>query len=473
MLLRDLYRYRASRKKNAREAWLSACLSELLDQDPALRIALLAAINVKLDGAVTVEHQRRFGELGASQIADVLIENEAACVILECKDGARPDLRQMQGYAKLDGKAVVVLVAGATAIDKHTRGKGWEPFRKLSWQRIHDLADPTTKNPLTDWFRMSFRELLDWAGQAPVSDVQPAQVLAMLKYWERSALRQKELRAAVAALQPAAMAPDDERWEVDGLSAWWTTTRATDGMDVRGLGINAEMTPRGAFDWSLDLRPTSAGPKAADLERCGFEDLEYEKWWQIHLFRGQASGVWESELANAVAMGRAVLKSLKLRRGQSALPTGATPVKDAADVGGQAGRTNARIWSAARSVREALAERMGGKAGHQYATIFDGSTASGWFWPEIEDPGYFRVCLGWGKAANKARYPAVAAWWQTAASRFPLARLHQDEESFSSVFSVDLREVPLRDACDTLVELAGDLFRERRGDLFSAKGSLK
>ena len=169
-------------------------------------------------------------------------------------------------------------------------------------------------------------------------------------------------------------------------------------------------------------------------------------------------------------MGRAALKSLKLRKGQSTLPGGATPVKDAADVGGQAGRTNARIWSAARSVREALAERMGGKAGHQYATIYDGSTASGWFWPETEDPGYFRVCLGWGKTANKARYPTVVAWWEASSSRFPLATLTQNDESFCSMFSVDLREVPLRVACETLVELAGALFREKRAELFSAKG---
>jgi hypothetical protein len=470
MLLRDLYRYRASLKKNAREAWLSACLTELLEQDPVLRVAVLAAIDVKLEGAVTVEHQRRFGELGASQIADVLIEGDAIKVILECKDGAPPDLKQLQGYAKLDGKAIVVLVAGATAIERHTGGKAWEPFRKLSWQRIYDLADPSTGNPLTDWFRLSFRELLDWAGQAPVFEVQPAHVRAMLDYWERSALRQKELRAAVAALQPAVMEAAEERWEVDGLSAWWSAARATEGMDVRGLGINAEVTPRGSLDWSLDLRPTSAGPKAVDLERCGFVDLDHEKWWRIHLFRGQASGLWEAELGNAVAMGRATLKALKLRKGQSNLPTGATTVKEAADVGGQAGRTNARIWAAARSVREALAERMGGKAGHQYATTYDGPTASAWFWPVTEDPGFFTVCLGWGKVANKVKYPAVAAWWKGNASRFPAVRLARNEESSSSMFSVDLREVPLRDACDILVELAGTLFRENQSELFAAKG---
>lgn len=470
MLLRDLYRWRATPRKDAREAWLSACLTELLDQDRALLAAILTKLNLAVTGPLIVEHQRRFGPLGDSQVADVFIEGDATRVIFECKDGALPDLKQMRGYSQRDGQAILVLIAGAGAIKKYASGPAWSAFRTLSWQTIFDLAEPSTQNPLVDWFRASFRELLDWAGQAPIAEVLPSQVRAMLTNWERSSLRQKDLRRAVSALQPSFMKPDAGAWEAEELSAWWAVSRATDRMEIRGLGLNAEVTPRGSLDWSLDLRPASKGPSGAALSKSGFEDLDYEKWWQIHLFRGQASGVWETELAEAIALSRVAMKSLGLRRGQAAVPGGKTPVAEVADVAGQAARTNARIWAARRSVRQALAERVNGKAGHFYATVYDGDgTASGWFWPETEEPGFFSVHLGWGEAANKARYPAVSDWWKARCDGHAAVSVRQHPESHAAIFSVDLREVPLRRACDALVEVASELVSDRRSDLFVAK----
>lgn len=468
MLLRDLYKSRWSAKKESREAWLSACLTEVLDADRSLLTEVLKELTVKLGPTVTVEHQRRFGEIGGSQVADVLIENDEVRVILECKDNAVPDLGQLRGYQRHDPKAVVVLVAGSAAITKYMVGDDWKPFRRISWQQLYELAEPSTADSLTNWLRTSFRELLDWAGYAPVTEVGTAEVQALMQHWEQLAERQGELRTAVRALQPTTMKVREDAWQVTELSAWWSTARLVEGAEVRGLGLNAEPTPRGSFDWTLELRPSPGGPKGAVLAAAGFAELGFEKWWQVHLFRGRASGLWEEELATAVERGRAVLGQIGLRRGKAALKTGATMhVATLSDPGGKLRRTNTRVWAAARSLREQVAERVGGTSGRRYATVYDGEAASGWFWFDTEVPGCLRMWLGWGKPQNRRKFPLIQSWWDDAGGGYPGVALTQHPDFLSATFTVDLREVGLREACDRLENIADAMVRERRVALFS------
>jgi hypothetical protein len=123
MLMLDLYRNRPTDGCDPREAWLSTCLSELLDEDADFRQAFLAAVGHQTDSVVTVDHQRRYGSVGDSQIADVVLESDDLEVIIECKDRDKPKLAQMTGYARRSAcGATIVLVAGGAAIERHASG---------------------------------------------------------------------------------------------------------------------------------------------------------------------------------------------------------------------------------------------------------------------------------------------------------------------------------------------------------------
>lgn len=459
MLLRDLYRHRPG-KHDSREAWLTACLAEVLDHDRGLLAATLDALGLSLTGRITVEHQRR---IGRGQIADLVIEGDDAQVIIECKDrdAVRPD--QLHGYADSNPGATVVLVAGELKL----RGAPPGPWKTLSWQRIHDLSAAAVDGELQRWLRLAFREVLEWAGQAPVPEVTPAHVDSMLAHGHRRAERAAELRAAVAALQPGSLRAGDGAWEEEDLCAWWNVARSRGGNAVRGLGLNAEPTARGSLDWSLDLRPASRTPGQAALDACAFEPASGEGWRRRHLFRGRQSGVWEEEVAGAVEESRKVLRALGIPTGRTRVPAGTTPVAELTDRSGDAARTNREIWEAGRALRARVADRIGGKAERVYAVAYAGPTASGWFAPRTDTPGRLNMHLDWGPPKNRRRFPTVETWWRGAAERFPAVELQQDPDWFTPIFSTNLRATPLRHACETLVDLAGAIVDERRSELFS------
>lgn len=406
MLFRDLYRFRVEAEgKDAREAWLSACLTELLDQDRPLLDAFLKEVGDvgPIGPEAFVEHQRRFGPVGDSQIADLWIEGEGA-VLVECKDHAEPDLAQMEGYRDRapDGTRIV-LVAGEQAIRELQLDPEWRPYGKVSWQRLYDLARSSPDiGAVQSWLRRAFRELLEWAELAPVGDVSPRDVLAMLDHWGSLEDRQRELKDGVAALLPAKAGVGDGHWQVDGTSAWWSVSRRHAELPLRGLALQAEPMPNGAFDWSVELRPV--GNSRRVLSEAGLSDIGFDGWWGAHLFRGRRVGVWSEELAEAVAQARAVLREIGVKPGRRKVEPDALPVSAVSgDVALR--RTNHRIWSAGRVLRNEIAERIGGRSGRRYAVVQHQGREVGWFWTDTSEAGLFSVRLGWWKEATPRSTP--------------------------------------------------------------------
>lgn len=461
MLLRDLYRYRESEGRNPREAWLTACLAEVLTHDVSLRDRLLAEAGLALVGPVTVEHQPRLGR----KAPDILLESDTARVFLECKDRDTPRLGQLDEYRRLDPKARVVLLAGAAAIAATVdrADPRWAPYPALSWERVHTLASEAAADPLAAWLRAGMVELLDWVGYT--ADLGPADVLGMLDLWERQEARRGQLRRVVAGLTPAAFEPDGEHWGEESLAAWWEVERDRHGLGLRGLGLEAEPTPRGSLSWSLDVRSATRGASAAALGKAGFQPYG-EAWFRLDLFRGSPRGVWEEELRDAGKQAADALLALGVQARRPRRPRGDTPVAAAFDRSGRAAYVNSRIWGAQRILRDELGARVG-RSTHTYAVVTRGGKDVGWFQVDTAEAGWLRLLLGWGLPKNTQRLPISRGWWEERGrARFPGVRFSAAEHDLSC-FAVDLRLVPLREAIDRLAELGACIVAEAPDGLFT------